>query len=135
MAESKRQQKFNRLLQKEIGAVLQKEGSALYGKGMVSVTGVKISPDLSSARVYLSLMLVDDRDTFVTKMNTEFKPKIKLELGKRIRNQVRIIPELSFFLDNSYEENKKMDDLFKGLDIPPEDEGADWDKDYKKPID
>lgn len=132
MAESKRQQKFNRLIQKELGDIFQKHGNAWYGNAFVSVTEVKITPDLGLAKCYISLLMVEDKASFIKLLN-DLKPKIRKELGNRIRNQVRTIPDLQFFLDDTYEQGSKIDQIFDDLDIPDETKGVDGN--YKKDLD
>lgn len=107
MMYSKRQNKVSRLLQKELADIFQKEYS---GRAFITVTVVRISPDLSYAKVYLSIMEgtgkfakdgeVSDKIMIQTK-------EIRRRLAVRIKNQVRIIPDLKFFIDDSldYEEN------------------------------
>jgi ribosome-binding factor A len=116
--ESKRQQKFGRQIQKDLSDIFQKDFKEILGKGMVTITDVKVSPDLSLARVYLSFLLVDKPQQVVDQLENNTKA-IRNVLASKIRHQVRIIPHLSFFLDDTAEYAAKIDALFEGLVIPP----------------
>ena len=116
--ESKRQQKFGRQIQKDLSEIFQKDFKEITGKGMMTITDVKVSPDLSSARVYLSFLLVEQPLQIVQALEENNK-SIRNVLANKIRHQVRIIPHLSFFLDDTAEYAAKIDALFEGLVIPP----------------
>ena len=116
--ETKRQQKFGRQIQKDLSDIFQKEFKMLFGNGMVTVTEVKISPDLSVARCYLSFLLIDDREAVMDQIDLQNKA-IRNALANRIRKQVRIIPNLVFFLDDTAAYAAKIEALFEGLVIPP----------------
>jgi ribosome-binding factor A len=116
--ETKRQQKFGRQIQKDLSDIFQKEFKMLFGNGMVTVTEVKISPDLSVARCYLSFLLIDDREAVMDQIELQNKA-IRNALANRIRKQVRIIPNLVFFLDDTAAYAAKIEALFEGLVIPP----------------
>jgi ribosome-binding factor A len=121
MKESQRQQKYSKMLQKDLGDIFQKDARSIFGKAFITVTNVKVSPDLGVARVYLSFMLVDNKKAMLESVN-EHKKEIRKILGNRIGKQVRVIPELAFILDDSAEYASKMDALISSLDIPPADE-------------
>ena len=116
--ESKRQQKFGRQIQKDLSDIFQKDFRDIFGRGMVTITDVKVSPDLSIARCYLSFLLVDKPQEIVDALNEKQKA-IRNVLAGKIRHQVRIIPYLSFYLDDTAEYAAKIDALFVGLVIPP----------------
>ncbi|SDL59378.1 30S ribosome-binding factor RbfA [Siphonobacter aquaeclarae] len=116
--ESKRQQKFARQIQKDLGEIFQKEMRSNFGEAFITVTDVKVSPDLGIARAYLSFLLVDNKQALLTQIQEKTKA-IRQILANKIRNQVRIIPELQFFIDDTSEYAAKMDALFAGLVIPP----------------
>lgn len=120
--ESKRQQKYARLIQKELGEMFQKEFKLLIGNAMVTVTRVMMSPDLSLARVYLSFLLANNQELF-DKINDN-KKAIRKSLGSRIGKTVRVVPELAFFMDESAAYAQHMDKVISDLDIPeaPDDE-------------
>ncbi len=116
--ESQRQQKFARLIQKEVGEIFQRDTKSLFGKAFITVTNVFISPDLALAKIYLSIMLAKNNEEMMDLIN-ENKSKIRNILGQKIRHQARVIPELAFFLDESAEYASKMDKIISDLDIPP----------------
>ncbi len=110
--ETQRQQKVSRLLQKELGEIFQREGSSLSNGKMVTVTVVRISPDLSVARVYLSIF-PSDTDSAALNLIREHAREIRFELGKRVGKQLRIVPELAFFGDDSADYAENIDRLLK----------------------
>jgi ribosome-binding factor A len=114
--ESKRQQKFNKLIQKELGEIFQREGKHIIGTAFITVSRVIISPDLSVARVYLSFLVEKDRAVF--EVLNDKKSEIRKHLGSRIGKSVRIIPELAFFIDDSATYAQHMDKVIGALDIP-----------------
>lgn len=119
--ESKRQQQYARLIQKELGEILQKESRSLIGNNMVSVTRVMMSPDLSIARVYLSFLLDNSRELF--EKVSDANKSLRRHLGNRIGKSVRIIPELVFFKDESSAYAQHMDQVISDLDIPEAPDG------------
>ena len=119
--ESKRQQKYSRMIQKELGQIFQQNMTHQLTGMMVSVTQVRMSPDLGVAKAYLSFILAKDPDQALRRVN-EHKSEVRRELGKRIGKQVRSIPELIFYHDDSSEYAAHMDQLISGLDIPEEEE-------------
>lgn len=108
--ESKRLQKVNRLLQRDLGEMLQREGHR-YG-GMITVTKINVTPDLSLARVNLSLFATNDKNAMLQRIIDNSK-EIRFQLGKRIKNQMRVIPELKFHLDDSLDYIDRIDKLLK----------------------
>lgn len=106
-----RQAKISRLLQKELAQIFQSQTRMMHGM-MVSVTRVKISPDLSICTAYLSVFPSEKAEETVANVNANMKT-IRYELGQRIRNQVRIIPELRFFIDDSLDYIDHIDELLK----------------------
>lgn len=116
-----RQQKFSKLIQKEMGEILRLTGIELYGRGfLVSVTDVTSSPDLSYIKVYLSIFPPENRKTFFEKLSEHTK-EIRRQLGDRIGKQVRHIPEMEFFIDDTQDYADKMENLFKSIHIPKSD--------------
>lgn len=116
--DSTRQLKYARLIQKEISDLFNKEGKNFFGSSFITVTMVRVTPDLSIARIYVSAF--HEKGEEVLRKLNHHRRDIRHELGKRIRTQVRVIPELEFFIDDSLDYAEKMDKLFKGIDIPPE---------------
>jgi ribosome-binding factor A len=113
-----RQQKFGKLILKELSEIFQQDKKGILGNLFITVADVRISPDLSVAKVYVSMMLASDKQKALDRLNDR-KREIRLALGTRIRNQVRIIPELVFYIDEVEEKATKMDELIKSLNIPP----------------
>jgi len=109
---STRQNKIERLLQKDLGDIFQKGTTTLFKGKMITVTKVRISPDLSSARAYLSLFPVEDKKEFIDYINT-IEGQIRFDLGKRVRHQLRKVPSLSFFVDDSLDYIDNIDKLLK----------------------
>jgi ribosome-binding factor A len=128
--DSTRQQKYAKLIQKELGQIFQSDKKSYFEGAFITVTTVRVSPDLGLAKAYLSFMLVKDKDAMLEKINSQ-KKIIRKMLGDRIRNQARIIPELNFYLDDNVEYAAKIDELFTKFDIPPSRE-EDEDEDKKK---
>lgn len=129
MAAGSRQKKYSSLLQKDLSEIFQKQMANTFGKAFITITDVEVSPDLSFAKVYLSLML-SDKPSETLEMIQERKSEIRKHLGNRIGKQVRIIPELAFFMDETLEQANRIDDILSKLDIPPEeDEDEDENKD------
>jgi ribosome-binding factor A len=118
MASSTRQQKFAKLIQKEISSIFQRDQKGYLGNIFISVADVKMSPDLSIAKIYFSMMLASDKPAILEKLN-DHKKEIRRDLGNRIGKQVRIIPELIFFIDEVEENAHRIEDLIKSLNIPP----------------
>lgn len=110
--ESLRQQKVNKLLAKELAEIFRSESRSLFGGGFITVTQVRISPDLSSARVYLSIMANKDKAT-VFQLIQDQNHSIRKRLGMIVGKQLRIVPELSFFIDDSLDYAMKIDALLK----------------------
>jgi ribosome-binding factor A len=116
--ESTRQRKFARLIQKELGDIFQKDLKEITGNHLVTITVVRVSPDLSIAKVYLSFLPDRGKVEKIDMLRENIK-QIRQELATRIRHQVRIIPELQFFIDDTEEEAMRINQLLAGLNIPP----------------
>lgn len=106
-----RQNRIARLLQKELAEIFLGQTRQMRGI-MVSVTRTKISPDLSICTAYLSIFPSEKAEEILGNINKNEK-SIRYELGTRIRNQVRIIPELRFFIDDSLDYLDRIDELLK----------------------
>lgn len=104
-----RQARICRLLQKELSLIFQSQTRAMHGV-MVSVTRVKISPDLSICTAYLSVF-PSEKGEEIVKNITRNEKQVRYELGTRVRNQLRIIPELRFFIDDSLDYLERIDEL------------------------
>jgi ribosome-binding factor A len=119
--ETKRQQKFASVIQKELSDIFQREGLSFHGSTIVTITMVRISPDLSVARVYLSFFNSDNKEQLLAEIKAQTK-EIRYKLGERIRNQARIVPHLEFFIDDSMEYVSRMDQLFNQINKKKEGE-------------
>ncbi|MDL2230315.1 30S ribosome-binding factor RbfA [Alistipes sp. OttesenSCG-928-L06] len=100
--ETTRQQKVSRQIQKDISDIFIKEGADLVRGAMVSVTKVRISPDLALAKVYVSVFPFDKAQQILQSLHGNVS-QIRKALGTRVRTQLRIVPELSFYIDDSLE--------------------------------
>lgn len=110
--ENTRQLKVARQIQKDLAEIIRGKGMAAYDGALVSVSGVKLSPDLSSARAYVSIFPSSKAETVLKKIEDE-TPRLRGELGRRVAKQLRIVPELSFFLDDSLDYVEHIDELLK----------------------
>ena len=106
-----RQQKLERLLQKELGEIFLKQTKFTHGM-LISVSRVRISTDMSVSRVYLSVFPSEKAEDIVRNINANSK-SVRYELGVRVRYQLRIIPELRFFVDDSLDYIDRIDALLK----------------------
>ncbi|WP_077196823.1 30S ribosome-binding factor RbfA [Prevotella ihumii] len=106
-----RQNRIARLLQKELASIFQSQTRAMHGV-LVSVTRAKVSPDLGICTSYLSIFPSDKADEILQNINANEK-SIRYELGQRVHNQLRIIPELRFFIDDSLDYIERIDELLK----------------------
>ena len=113
-----RQQKYSRLVQKELSTIFQQDKRGILNHEMITIAEVKMSPDLGVAKVYISMMLAKNKDTTLERLNTH-KKEIRKALGDRIGKQVRIIPELIFFIDEVEENAARIESLINSLKIPP----------------
>lgn len=109
--ESKRQQKFAGIIQEELAAIFQREGAAYLPNTLVTITKVRVSPDLAVAKVYLSFLNTNNTTLSVAEVNSH-AGEIRYKLGARIRHQARVIPTLTFFVDDTNEYVEHMDKLF-----------------------
>lgn len=109
--ETTRQNKIARLIQKELSDIFLKQAKSINGV-IVSVTAVRISPDLSIAKAYISVFPSEQSATIVENLNANMGG-IRFELGNRVRHQLRIIPELKFFVDDSLDYLEHIDELLK----------------------
>ena len=119
--ESQRQQKFSRMLQRDLGEIFQQDIKGQFGNAFITVTRVRMSPDLGIAKVYLSIMMVEDKEAFLDEL-LQKKSHIRKLLGFRIGKKVRIVPELQFYLDDSADYADHIENILKKLDIPPEED-------------
>ena len=109
--DSTRQNKIARLIQKELGDIFLKMTKETRGV-MISVSTVRVSPDLGIAKAYLSVFPSEKGSEIVETLNQSSK-NIRFELGNRVRHQLRIIPELRFYIDDSLDYIERIDNLLK----------------------
>ena len=115
MKESKRQLQVAELIKRNFGQVLQAEGSYIYGHGtLVTVTEVKVSPDFSIAKIYLSVFNTEDKQTVILEME-ENSVRLRQSLANRIKRHVRRIPQIAFFLDDTLDEMDRLNQLFNRI--------------------
>src|SRR6187551_1429276 len=119
MSGTVRQQKYAKLIQKELSEIFQQDKRGLIGNVFITIMEVRMSPDLSFAKVYVSMTLAKDKSAVLDKLNSH-KPEIRKALGVKIRNQARIVPQLAFFIDEVGESAERIEDLIKNLNIPKE---------------
>ncbi len=117
MQESKRQKQVARLIQEELTIIFQKEGLNMIQGGLVSIADVKVMPDLLEARIYLSFFQVNNEEEVLQSI-IDKTPTIRGQLGNKLRHQLRRIPILSFFTDNTLEEVDKLEQLLKKINNP-----------------
>ena len=115
MEESKRQKQVAGLIQAEMSDLFQREGVGSLGGGLISISRVAVTPDLLEARIYLSFFQVKNSDE-VMKAIRERTGEWRGELGKRVRNQLRRVPHLQFFSDDTLDHVFKMEELFKKIE-------------------
>jgi len=114
MIEGKRQKQVAAVLEKELNEIFQRLGLTMLQGGMVSIAGVKITPDLFDARIYLSFFKVSD-PIATLKTIQDRSWEIKKELTARVRHQLRSMPQLNFYIDDTLDYVDKIDKLFKDI--------------------
>lgn len=119
MIEGKRQKQVAAVLEKELNDIFQRLGLSILDGGMISIASVKITPDLFDARIYVSFYKINDPVTTLKHIQDK-SWEIKKELTTRVRHQLRSMPQLNFFIDDTLEYVEKMEQLFK--EIQKEDE-------------
>ena len=116
--ESKRQQRFAGVIQQDLGELFQREGGAWAPGAFITITRVRMTPDLAIARVYLSFLNSARAKEDLTKIKSHAS-EIRYKLGGRIKNQARIVPHLEFYLDDTNEYVEHMDKLFDEISKEP----------------
>lgn len=114
MKEGKRQKQIGGLIQEEINAIFQRLGLGFVNGGLVSVSSVKVTPDLLEARIYISVYRAADKAEALKKI-TDRAWEVKKELAARVKTQLRRIPELKFFADDTLDQVFKMEELFEKI--------------------
>ncbi len=116
--ETKRQQQFASLIREELSNIFIREATHWFGNAFITVTTVRVTPDLAIARIYLSFLELSGKQILLEDIQEKSK-QIRNVLGQRIGKSVRVIPELQFFIDDTAEYAAHIDSLLAGLHIPP----------------
>ncbi|HRN94681.1 MAG: 30S ribosome-binding factor RbfA [Chitinophagales bacterium] len=112
--DSRRQQKIGMLMKEEFSSLLNKDYKVLFGKGLISVTNVKVTSDLSIARFYLSIFNVEDKEETLKRFR-ELTAEFRGKLGGKLRHQLRKIPEFEFYIDETLDYVFHMEQVLKDL--------------------
>ncbi len=112
--ETKRQKQINELLRRQFSMVLMDEGSYIFEKAMVTVTRVVVSPDLQNAKIYLSVFNTENKSEVMVSLD-EHTAHLRHALAKRVGKQLRRVPEIAFYLDDSLDEYFRMEKLLADL--------------------
>lgn len=115
MLEGKRQKQVAGVIHEEITTIFRKLGLSMVDGGLVSISSVKITPDLLEARIYLSVFQAKDNAEVLNKIE-ERGSEIKRELASKLKHQLRRIPEIKYFLDDTLDQVFKMEELFKKIE-------------------
>ena len=110
--ETTRQQKVARQIQKDLAEIIRARGMAAYDGALLTVSGVKITPDLALAKVYVSIFPSSKAEDVMERLGEETS-RLRGELGRRVAKQLRIVPELAFYLDDSLDYVEHIDELLK----------------------
>lgn len=119
MQEGKRQKQVAAVIQQELNDIFVRLGLNMTDGGMVSIASVKVTPDLLEARIYLSLFQVADANATMKKIQSKAW-EVKKELSERVKHQLRRIPILQFYLDDTLDYVFKMEDIFKQINTSEE---------------
>lgn len=113
--ESKRQLQVAELLKRNFGLVLQQEGTYIYGaEPLVTVTNVKVSPDFSIAKIYLSVYNTENKQAVILEMEEAYT-RLKQALTHRVKKHLRKMPDIAFYLDDTLDEMYRLNELFNRL--------------------
>ncbi len=122
--DTRRQKQIAQLIQDEMGSFLQREGANYYGHKFVTVTEVSITPDLAQCKIYISVFNDKEAQTVVDKLNLHIRD-VRGRFGRIMAKQLRIIPEIQFFLDETLDQVFRLEEIFKKIheeDKPKESE-------------
>lgn len=114
MSETKRQKQVGQLVQEELSNIFMRMGFNVTEGGMISISSVKMTPDLLEARVYLSMFQIQQPEEMMARIKDKMN-EIRRELGNRVGKQLRRVPELIFFLDDTLDHVFRMEALFKKI--------------------
>ena len=121
--ESKRQQKFAGVIQQDLAAIFQREGMSFLPNTLVTITKVRVTPDLAIARVFLSFFNNTNTQQALQTVKSHAS-EIRYKLGARIKDQVRVIPQLEFFVDDTNEYVERIDKIFDKIYKEDQQNGA-----------
>lgn len=121
--DSKRQQKISKLILEEMADIFLHKGKEVFGNAFLTLSDVKVTQDMGIAKVYITLEFIQNKQEVLDALNNNVS-FFRGHLGKRLRNSMRIIPEIRFYEDNTWEEATKINKLLDGLNIPPEEPEA-----------
>lgn len=110
--EGTRLSKVSRQIQKDLGEIFLRQAQTVFQGKMITVTAVRVSPDLGIAKVYVSIFPTNGKEEVLELIKLHTK-SIRFELGQRIRNQMRIVPDLAFYIDDSLDYIENIDRLLK----------------------
>lgn len=110
--ESTRQKKVSKLIQKEVADIFLKKGNEIAHGKLLSITKVRISPDLSFAKIYISIFPATNQEEILKSVQDQGQ-KIRFELGQKVRSQLRIVPDIAFHIDDSLDYIDHIDKLLK----------------------
>ena len=114
MTEGKRQRQVASVIQHEMNDIFRRLNLNMINGGMISISSVKVTPDLLEARIYLSLFKIEDTEAAMKKIEDR-SWEIKKELAERVKNQLRRIPVIHYFKDDTLDHVFKMEELFKQI--------------------
>lgn len=118
MASNTRQLKVARLIHKEMSQILQQDKKGFLDHNFVTIADVRVTPDLGIARIYVSMMLEKDKKGVLEKLDRH-KRELRKALGERVKKQLRIVPDIVFYIDEVEEKAQHLEALINSLDIPP----------------
>jgi len=107
------QNKVSKLIQTTLAEIIQKKGFQSFGGAMITVAQVRVSSDLNYAKVYISIFATSKTKVEILEIVERENKTLRYELGKLVRNQLRVVPELSFYIDDTLDHIEKIDDLLK----------------------
>ena len=124
--ESIRQKQVGELIKRNFSFILQQEGGYIYGKEpLVTIMNVKMTPDLSEAKIYISVYNTEHKQEVLLCLE-EANTKLRQSLGQRIKKQVRIIPTIQIFLDETIDEMYRGDELFLKIEKEKQKNNIAW---------
>ena len=109
-----RLQQVQETIKRAFSVVLQQEGKNIYGNAFVTVTKIEVSPDLSTAKIYVSVYNTENKQAVILQMEDNYYP-LKQALSTRLRRHIRRIPEFQIFLDDTLDEMQKLNSIFDKL--------------------